>query len=34
MQGFCGDMAGDIIRNVMQAMAREMESHMEEKGGR
>ena len=31
MQGFRGDMAGDVTRNVMQAMAREMESHMEER---
>ena len=31
MQGFHGDMAGDVTRNVMQAMAREMESHMEER---
>ena len=31
MQGFHGDVAGDVTRNVMQAMAREMESHMEER---
>ena len=31
MQGFHGDVAGDNTRNVMQVMAREMESHMEER---
>ena len=31
MQGFRGDVAGDVTRNVMQAMTREMESHMEER---
>ena len=30
MQGFHGDVAGDVTRNMMQAMAREMESHMGE----
>ena len=33
MQGFRGDVAGDVTRNVMQAMAREMELHMEERRG-
>ena len=31
MQGFHGGVAGDVTRNVMQAMAREMESYMEER---
>ena len=30
MQGFRGDVAGNVTRNMMQAMAREMELHMGE----
>ena len=31
MQGFRRDVAGNVMRNMMQVMAREMESHMEER---
>ena len=31
MQGFRRDVAGDDMRNMMQVMVREMESHMEKR---